>query len=124
MFDMGQALDDSTILAFKTLYATHPPIPELVTEVSQEFLAIGVEEEVSAELFNVSAFPNPTVDGRITIESDALMQYYSLHDAAGRMMDKGQLNQRRLLLMLPSRGTYMLRLQTDQGEVVRRLVRS
>jgi len=123
MFELGASQGDSTIAAFEALYTEHPPIPELVTEVQESFIHVGISQESQFTAAEVKVFPNPTSNGGMHVESDTRLLGFTLHDAMGRKMDAGALNQFKLRLGLPSSGTYILRLETEKGEVVRRLIR-
>ena len=59
---------DSLIDGFRQLYAEFAPLPERIANITLEAVLDGVEELVLNEL---TAWPNPTENGRIQVDSPA-----------------------------------------------------
>ena len=101
---------DSLIDGFRQLYAEFAPLPERIATTSFTTVIDAIDEPVMADL---RAWPNPTRDGAVRVESGQPLGDYVLVDATGRTVETGHCNQSLLRLNLPSRGQYVLR--TAQG---------
>ena len=103
---------DSLIDGFRQLYAEFAPLPERIADITLEAVLDGVEEQEPSEL---TAWPNPTENGRIQVDSPQALGHYILFDATGRQVESGECPQGRLALQLPSAGRYVLR--TEAGSI-------
>ena len=103
---------DSLIDGFRQLYAEFAPLPERIATTSFTTLIDAIDETETGPL---RAWPNPTRDGAIRIQSHAPIGDFVLLDARGRTVDMGQCQQTLLRLHLPNRGQYILR--TKQGSL-------
>ena len=103
---------DSLIDGFRQLYEDFAPVPERVASTSLDLVIDGVQDDIARSL---QAWPNPTLDGALTIQGRSILGNYQLLDAAGRIVEQGTCTQRTLRLHLPANGTYFLR--TEQGQV-------
>ena len=101
---------DSLIDGFRQLYAEFAPLPERIATTSFTTVIDAIDDPVMADL---RAWPNPTRDGSVRVESGQPLGDYVLIDATGRTVETGQCTQSVLRLNLPSRGQYVLR--TAQG---------
>ena len=103
---------DSLIDGFRQLYSEFAPLPERIADITIEAILDGVEEQVDMEM---TAWPNPSENGRVQVESPQALGRYVLFDATGRQVESGQCPQERLILQLPSSGRYVLR--TEAGSI-------
>ena len=103
---------DSLIDGFRQLYAEFVPLPERIATATTQAILSGVEEQAAMRL---TAWPNPTESGRVTVDSPQPLGGYILFDASGREVESGQCPQGRLALKLPSTGRYVLR--TEAGNI-------
>ncbi len=103
---------DSLIDGFRTLYAEFAPIPERIAAHTLDVLIDDTPTEASPRL---KAWPNPTTEGTVFIETTGLLGPYQLYDARGRMIESGNCSQSLLRISLPEAGQYYLR--TEQGGI-------
>ena len=103
---------DSLIDGFRQLYSEFAPLPERIADITIEAILDGVEEQMDMEM---TAWPNPSENGRVQVESPQALGRYVLFDATGRLVESGQCPQGRLILQLPSSGRYVLR--TEAGSI-------
>ena len=118
MFD----IQDSTIQAFQALFEAQGAAPELVAEAS---VSVPVVSSVSEQARHGQAFPNPTVDGRVTVLPPLAFQggMWELYDPKGSRVNHGQ-GAAAMELQLPAvPGTYVLQMHSKGQHWVRRLVR-
>lgn len=118
MFD----IQDSTIQAFQALFEAQGAAPELVAETS---VSVPVVSSVSEQAQHGQAFPNPTVDGRVTVVPPLAFQggMWELYDPKGSRVNHGQ-GGALMELQLPAvPGTYVLQMHSKGQHWVRRLVR-
>ncbi len=118
MFD----IQDSTIQAFQALFEAQGAAPELVAETS---VSVPVVSSVSEQARHGQAFPNPTVDGRVTVVPPLAFQggMWELYDPKGSRVNHGQ-GVALMELQLPAvPGTYVLQMHSKGQHWVRRLVR-
>ena len=118
MFD----IQDSTIQAFQALFEAQGAAPELVAETS---VSVPVVSSVSEQARHGQAFPNPTVDGRVTVVPPLAFQggMWELYDPKGSRVNHGQ-GEASMELQLPAvPGTYVLQMHNKGQHWVRRLVR-
>ena len=71
-------------------------------------------------LNRLAIFPNPTT-GSIQIQSDLDILYLELYDADGSLVER--INDSKMEIDLKRSGVYLLKIHTDSGEFVRRLIR-
>lgn len=98
---------DSLIDGFRSLYAEFAPTPEQIATVS---FTNTLDNVADIQPPSLRAWPNPSADGMVMIESDAeRIGAYTLYDATGRTVEKGECPQSLLRLSLPAAGRYILR---------------
>ena len=70
----------------------------------------------------VRVFPNPA-QNQIGIDTDLKLNSYKLFNAFGKLLDQGSLRNLRIIdtNLLPS-GFYFLKLETDNGELTKKIV--
>ena len=78
---------DSLIDGFRQLYAEFAPLPERIATTSFTTVIDAVDEPVMVDL---RAWPNPTRDGAVRVESGQPLGDYALIDATGRTVETGQ----------------------------------
>ena len=103
---------DSLIDGFRTLYAEFAPIPERIATHTLDVLIDDIPTQSSPRL---KAWPNPTAEGTVFIETTGMLGPYQLFDARGRMIESGNCGQALLRVNLPEAGQYYLR--TEQGGI-------
>ncbi len=118
MFD----IQDSTIQAFQALFEAQGAAPELVAETS---VSVPVVSSVSEQTRHGQAFPNPTVDGRVTVLPPLAFQggMWELYDPKGSRVNHGQSGALMELQLPAVPGTYVLQMHSKGQHWVRRLVR-
>lgn len=118
MFD----IQDSTIQAFQALFEAQGAAPELVAETS---VSVPVVSSVSEQARHGQAFPNPTVDGRVTVVPPLAFQggMWELYDPKGSRVNHGQAGALMELQLPAVPGTYVLQMHSKGQHWVRRLVR-
>jgi hypothetical protein len=118
MFD----IQDSTIQAFQALFEAQGAAPELVAETS---VSVPVVSSVSEQARHGQAFPNPTVDGRVTVVPPLAFQggMWELYDPKGSRVNHGQGGVLMELQLPAVPGTYVLQMHSKGQHWVRRLVR-
>ena len=118
MFD----IQDSTIQAFQALFEAQGAAPELVAETS---VSVPVVSSVSEQAQHGQAFPNPTVDGRVTVVPPLAFQggMWELYDPKGSRVNHGQVEALMELQLPAVPGTYVLQMHSKGQHWVRRLVR-
>lgn len=118
MFD----IQDSTIQAFQALFEAQGAAPELVAETS---VSVPVVSSVSEQARHGQAFPNPTVDGRVTVVPPLAFQggMWELYDPKGSRVNHGQVEALMELQLPAIPGTYVLQMHSKGQHWVRRLVR-
>ncbi|WP_294669858.1 T9SS type A sorting domain-containing protein [uncultured Fluviicola sp.] len=80
-------------------------------------IALSLEDNT---LNRLAIFPNPTT-GSIQIQSDLDILYLELYDADGSLVER--INDSKTGIDLKRSGVYLLKIHTDSGEFVRRLIR-
>jgi hypothetical protein len=103
---------DSLIDGFRQLYAEFSPQPERVADTTMEVMLDRVTEQDKIAL---TAWPNPSADGRVQVNGPMALGDYILFDATGRQVESGRCPQGRLVLQLPAAGRYVLR--TEAGSI-------
>lgn len=98
--------------------------PVLVAERSLTDVEFPIVEHTrDIALQEVKVFPNPTRDGKVqlTIPEAVKLKAAVLYDEKGRQLREW--NEDIRSLSLPEAGVYFLRLKTNKGEVVKKVVR-
>lgn len=108
---------DSLIDGFRQLYAEFAPTPERIATQSWSEAIDGVSTANAAS--GLTAYPNPSADGGVTVSNRNPIGHYVLIDGRGRTVEEGHCPQEHLRLVLPAPGSYVFR--SEQGTV--RLVR-
>ena len=106
---------DSLIDGFRQLYAEFAPTPERIA--SQSFTTeIQGTETASNTLSRLQAWPNPSSDGMVMVQSSEATAIgdYQLYDLQGRTIEKGTSPSHKLRIALPKAGLYILK--TEAGE--------
>ncbi len=103
---------DSLIDGFRALYSEFAPLPERITSTT---ISLGVDAVNEADYPSLTAWPNPSVSGQISVRAPQPIGDYELIDAAGRRIESGRCPQSQLRLHLPNNGQYLLR--TAQGTI-------
>ena len=68
-------------------------------------------------------YPNPTMDGKVTVESKSVIQEVSIFNMQGRLVIAHQDKSNRVDIETNlSPGIYYIRLSTDEGETVEKLI--
>lgn len=109
---------DSLIDGFRNLYAEFAPTPEQIASVA---FTNTLDNVADVKPPTLRAWPNPSSNGVVMIESGAeRMGAYTLYDATGRTVEKGDCPQSLLRLSLPAAGRYVLRTEsTDAIQLIR-----
>ena len=100
---------------FRQLYAEFAPTPERIA--SQSFTTeIQGTETASNTLSQLQAWPNPSSDGMVMVQSSEATAIgdYQLYDLQGRTIEKGTSPSHKLRIALPKAGLYILK--TEAGE--------
>lgn len=95
----------------------------VVTATNIDLLAI---EEVSSSEAAVDAYPNPAVDFIALSGTNTVITSVMLHDLNGRLIREQQftgVSDARLDIGDLSEGVYMMKIQTDKGEITKKIVK-
>lgn len=108
--------------AFRDMLAASDRSPTLVASDS---LVVGPTGVAEAPADRVHVFPNPTIDGWITIAGDTPFQVMTVHDARGEIVpatiERSKNNSR---IRLPDvAGLYFIRMRVDGTDLLKRVVR-
>ena len=110
--------------AFRDMLAASDGTPTLVSQDSLVIGPVGVPE-LPAD--RIVLYPNPTVDGRVSIaaRNGARMELVAVYDAhVARVLVKTEGRSQGIIVQLPEAlGVYLLRLRVDGTEVIKRVVR-
>ena len=84
-------------------------------------IAVGIHEH-DVEVHNISVYPNPT-NGQVTVDADnEVISEVRVFSLEGRMVKAARVSERTAVLNLEtlSKGVYVLQIQLQQGDVIRR----
>ncbi|MCB0552430.1 MAG: T9SS type A sorting domain-containing protein [Phaeodactylibacter sp.] len=109
---------------FRHMFNSMDNAPVLVAEQTLADVEFPVvNRTINVVLRDVNLFPNPTADGRVQIILPQGVQLESalLYDGKGRQLKEWVGNAQSIVL--PRAGVYFLKLKTNKGELVKKIVR-
>lgn len=109
---------------FEELYNEQGADPVLIQEDQITVAAVSVSEVEIEALFSV--YPNPSTNGRVTIEGQAehIGSTFTVYNSAGQIVDQGQIAATRQTLEIAgARGAYYLVVETSNGTFTEKVLK-
>lgn len=116
------AYNSTEIDSFRNFYNNADQAPTLVAAAEIDDINLGTLQNVAQ---GIRVFPNPTADGTIQIDGwrDMQVQQVRVVDLAGKeVMSPVSGTQFNGRIMLPSRGVYLIILETETGLITKRVL--
>ncbi|MGL2965929.1 T9SS type A sorting domain-containing protein [Flavobacterium sp. XGLA_31] len=83
---------------------------------------LGIEVPINDQNFEVSIYPIPSYDGRLTILSNKMIKKVNITDLSGRIVFRENINSLQTDILLQTSGIYIVNLMCDDKIVTRKVI--